>query len=152
MSQSNKRSEVDWSKVRVGNVYIDTLPPEERKKYEAFLTPEKRAELKRSAELEDQDQEWVRAEQDRFDEEAMGKGCTPHRARAILRRLAWRQGLSNDEMLARSGLDTAALASMKDRDAKPTIETMEAYAKALGKKLLIVLADAEGSGDEPETP
>ena len=45
-----------------------------------------------------------------------------------------------------------ALASMKGRDAQPTIETMEAYAKALGKKLLIVLADAEGSGDELETP
>ncbi len=40
-----------------------------------------------------------------------------------------------------SGMDEAALASMAGRDAKPTIETMEAYAKALGKKLLILLAD-----------
>jgi hypothetical protein len=55
-------------------------------------------------------------------------------------------------MMARSGLDATALASMQGRDAKPTIETMEAYAKALGKKLLIVLADAAGSRDEPETP
>jgi hypothetical protein len=44
--------------------------------------------------------------------------------------------------MRRSGLDEVALSSMIGRDAKPTIETMEAYARALGKKLLIVLADA----------
>ena len=57
-----------------------------------------------------------------------------------------RQGLSDDEMMAKSGLDATALASMIGRDAKPTLETMEAYAKALDKKLLIVLADEAAEG------
>jgi hypothetical protein len=51
-------------------------------------------------------------------------------------------------MMARSGLDLNSLASMAGRDAKPSIETMEAYAKALGKKLLIVLADDGDSGED----
>lgn len=125
---SKKLSEIDWSQVKIRSVYR-SLPPEQRAKY------------KQEAILEDQDIEWVRAEQARLDEEAIRKGCSPRLARAILRRLARCQGLSDEELMAKSGLDEAALASMSGLDAKPTIETLEAYAKALGKKLLIVLAD-----------
>ncbi len=73
----------------------------------------------------------------------------PHLAINVLRFERHRQGLSDDEMMVRSGLDATALASMVGRDARPSIETMEAYARALGKKLLIVLTDAEeGEGGE----
>jgi ribosome-binding protein aMBF1 (putative translation factor) len=140
-----KRPEIDWSKIRVGNVYLDTLSPEERKKFEPFLTPEKRAEYKRIAELEDQDREWVRAEAEKWHEEAMRKGIVPRTARFVLMQERNRQGLSDEEMMTRSGLDAEALASMSGRDAKPTIEIMEAYARALGKQLLIALADADNS-------
>lgn len=127
---SKKLSEIDWSQVKIRSVYR-SLPPDQRAQY------------KKEAELEDQDIEWVRAEQDRLDEEAMHQGCSPRRASSALRRLARRQSLSDEEMMARSGLDREAIASMSGRDATPSIETMEAYAKALGKKLLIVLADEE---------
>ncbi len=70
----------------------------------------------------------------------------PHLAVNVLRIERNRQGLSDDEMMAKSGLDATALASMIGRDAKPTLETMEAYAKALDKKLLIVLADEAAEG------
>lgn len=75
----------------------------------------------------------------------MRGGTPPHLAINVLRFERHRQGLSDDEMMARSGLDAEALASMAGRDAHPAIETMEAYARALGKQLLIVLADAEES-------
>lgn len=127
---SKKLSEIDWSQVKIRSVYR-SLPPDQRAQY------------KKEAELEDQDIEWVRAEQDRLDEEAMHQGCSPRRASSALRRLARRQSLSDEEMMARSGLDREAIASMSGRDATPSIETMEAYAKALGKKLLIVLADED---------
>ena len=154
MTHSNKRPEVDGSKIRVGNVKLNTLTPQERQTSEAILTPENRAESKRLAELADQDKgsEWLRNEADKSHEESMRNGTVPRLARFVLMQECKQQGLSDADMMARSGLDAAALTSMKGRDAKPTIETMEAYAKALGKKLLIVLADAEGSGDEPETP
>lgn len=123
-------SKLDRSEVNIKHRYVK-------------LTPEQSAHYKHLAELADQDQEWAQAEADRLDDEAMCKGSSPRRANSALRRLARRQGLSNEELMAKSGLDEAALASMSGRDAKPTIETMEAYAKALGKKLLIVLADEE---------
>jgi hypothetical protein len=139
-------SRIDWSKVRIGNVYLNDLSPEERKKYEPWLTPEKRAEHKRLAELEDQDMEYWQVEGDKIDAERMKEGMPARSAIGALRRLARRQGLSDEDIMARSGLDAAALATMSGRDAKPTIETMEAYARALGKQLLIVLADAEEEG------
>jgi len=138
-------SRIDWSKVRIGNVYLSDLSPEERKKYELWLTPEKRAEHKRLAELEDQDMEYWRVEGDKIDAERMKEGMPARSTIGALRRLARRQGLSDEDIMARSGLDAAALATMVDRDAKPTIKTMDAYARALGKKLLIVLADEESS-------
>ena len=138
-------SRIDWSKVRIGNVYLSDLSPEERKQYEPWLTPEKRAEHKRLAELEDQDMEYWRVEGDKIDAERMKEGMPARSAIGALRRLARRQGLSDDDIMARSGLDAAAIASMSGRDANPTIETLEAYARALGKQLLIVLADADHS-------
>lgn len=138
-------SRIDWSKVRIGNVYLSDLSPEERKQYEPWLTPEKRAEHKRLAELEDQDMEYWRVEGDKIDAERMKEGMPARSAIGALRRLAWRQGLSDDDIITRSGLDAAAIASMSGRDANPTIETLEAYARVLGKRLLIVLADEESN-------
>ena len=45
-------------------------------------------------------------------------------------------------MSARSGIDCTTAAELEEGDADPTIETLERDAQALGKKLLIVLADA----------
>lgn len=108
-----------------------------------WLTPEKRAEHARiRAELDAEYPELK--EKSRESRRArMRHGATPHRARYLLIGERSEQGLSDDDMMTRSGLDADALASMYGRDAKPTIETMEAYAKALGKKLLIVLADED---------
>jgi len=118
----------------------------ESQKLPDWLTSEKRAEHARvREEIKAELPEIRRHARDRHDrhEVNMRGGVPPYLAVSVLRFERNRQGLSDAEMMARSGLDAAALASMAGRDARPTIETMEAYARALGKKLLIVLADAE---------
>lgn len=110
-----------------------------------WLTPERRTEHARireevKAELPD-----IRAHARQKHERDMREGTAPGRARWVLTSERHRQGLSDEDITTRSGLDAAAVASMYDINAKPTIETMEAYARALGKKLLIVLADEEHS-------
>lgn len=127
-------SKVDWTKVNIRSVYRS-------------LSPEGRAEHQRLAELDDQDMAFWQAEGDKIYAERMQAGLPRRAAIAALRRECNRQGLSDDEMIARSGLNAEALASMAGRDAKPTIETMEAYARALGKRLLIVLVDEENSDE-----
>jgi hypothetical protein len=113
-----------------------------------WLTPERRAEHARireeiKAELPEI-REHARERHERHEDNMRG-GTPPHLAINVLRFERHRQGLSDDEMMARSGLDAEALASMAERDAHPAIETMDAYARALGKRLLIVLADEESS-------
>jgi ribosome-binding protein aMBF1 (putative translation factor) len=138
-------SKLDWSKIDPSQLNITSVSRR--------LSPEERAESKRRAELADQDKAWVRAEADRIHEESMRNGTVPRMARYVLMQERKQQGLSDDEMIARSGLDATALASMAGRDAHPTIETMEAYARALGKKLLIAFADEEPEAQEsPSEP
>ncbi len=112
-------------------------------KYANFLTPEKRAEHARIREEIKAELPEIRERARELHDQAMRQGTAPHKARLVLLSERHRQGLSDEEMMARSGLDAAALASMSGGDACPTIETMEAFARALGKKLLIVLADEE---------
>jgi len=113
-----------------------------------WLTPERRAEHARIREEIKTElpeiREHARERHERHEDNMRG-GTPPHLAINVLRFERHRQGLSDDEMIARSGLDAEALAPMAGRDANPTIETIEAYARALGKQLLIVLTDAEES-------
>jgi len=106
-----------------------------------WLPPDNQAEHARTrAELDAEYPE--RKQKGRESRQArMRDGADPHRARYLLLGERSEQGLSDEEMMARSGLDADALASMYGRDATPSIETMEAFARGLGKELLIVLAD-----------
>ncbi|ETX04604.1 MAG: hypothetical protein ETSY2_27860 [Candidatus Entotheonella gemina] len=114
-------SKVDPSKLNLRSVYRN-------------LSPEERATYKRIAELADQDKEWASMEADQIMAKRMKAGLNCRAAVAALRRECKRKGISNDEMMARSGLDAAGLASMAGRDAMPSIEIMEAYALSPGQK------------------
>ena len=116
-------------------------------KYTDYLTPERLAEHTRiREEIKDELPEiWQHADERR--DQLMRDGATPRQAISLLLLERSRQGLSDEEMMARSGLDAAALTTMLGRDANPTIATLKAYAQALGKTLLITLADAkDGQG------
>jgi hypothetical protein len=114
-------------------------------KHADWLTPEKCAEHDRIREKVKAELPEIRDHARQKHEREMREGTAPDRARWVLTSERHRQGLSDDEIMARSGLDAAAVASMSDIHVTPTIETMEAYARALGKKLVIVLADEEHS-------
>lgn len=118
------------------------------KKPADYLTPERLAEDARIREEIKAELPELREHARVLHDNAMRNGTAPRKAISILRSERNRQGLTDNEMMARSGLDLHSLASMAGRDAKPSIETMEAYAKALGKKLLIVLADDGDSGED----
>lgn len=112
----------------------------ESQKLADWLTPEKRDEQARIREEIKAELPEIREHaHERYEhhEDNMRGGTPPHFVVNLLRFERNRQGLSDAEVMTRSGLDAEALASMVGRDAKPTIETMEAYARALGKQLLI---------------
>ncbi len=84
----------------------------------------------------------MRAEAQEALENAMKTGLSPRPAILTLKRQRQRQGLSFAATKARGGIDRASACRLENSlDANPTIKTLERYAKALGKKLLIVLAD-----------
>ncbi len=105
-------------------------------------TPEERARHARIREDVKAHLPEMRAEAQEALENAMQTGLRPRSAILTLKRERQRQGLSFADMKARSGIDRASACRLeKSPDANPTIKTLERYAKALGKKLLIVLAD-----------
>lgn len=126
-------SKIDLSKVDPSTINIKSV-------YRS-LSPEERAKHKRLAELADQDKEWASAEAERIFEEGMKTGLHRRAALAALKRERQRQGLSIEDVSARSGIDCDRAAELEQKDADPTIKTLEAYAQALGKKMRIVFAD-----------
>ncbi len=73
------------------------------------------------------------------------KEATPLRqALAILRAERERQGLSLADINERTGIDRAALSRLENNEeANPTLATLERYADALGKQLVVLLSDSK---------
>ncbi len=114
-------------------------------KMAAFWTPERRAEDERIRELELQNREQAREMGDELNAEAFKSPQVPFRALASLRYERKRLGLSDDDIAAH-GLDAEALASMTGANPDPSLSTLQAYAKAVGKRVRLVFDDA----DSPE--
>lgn len=56
-----------------------------------------------------------------------------------------KQGLSLAQLKEYTGIEGATLASLENHeDINPTIHTLTRYAEAVGKKVLVVLANADG--------
>jgi DNA-binding Xre family transcriptional regulator len=54
-----------------------------------------------------------------------------------------RLGLSLNDIYERTGIDRAALSRMENNeDANPTLATLERYAEALGKQMIVLLSDS----------
>ncbi len=129
MKFHEERLFVETSKPRITHTYRKT-------------TPEERARHTRIREDVKAHLPEMRAEAQEALENAMKTGLSPRPAILTLKRERKRQGLSFADMKARSGIDrTSACRLENSPDANPTIKTLERYAKALGKKLLIVLGD-----------
>jgi DNA-binding Xre family transcriptional regulator len=76
--------------------------------------------------------------------EALKKKGTPIRhVIAALRAERERQGLSLADLNERTGIDRAALSRLENNEeANPTINTLERYAAAVGKQMIVLLADS----------
>jgi transcriptional regulator with XRE-family HTH domain len=62
-----------------------------------------------------------------------------------LKALREQQGLSISDMAQRTGMDRAMISRLENGQVdNPTISTMTRYAKALGKRVVVSLKDAEG--------
>lgn len=54
-----------------------------------------------------------------------------------------RQGLSLADINERTGIDRAALSRLENNeDANPTLATLERYAEAVGKQMIVLLSDS----------
>ena len=122
-------------------LFVDTSKPGIKHSYRK-TTPEGRARHARIREDVKTHLPEMRAEAQEALENAIQTGLSRRPAIATLKRERQRQGLSFADMKARSGIDRSSACRLENSpDANPTIKTLERYAKALGKKLLIVLAD-----------
>jgi DNA-binding XRE family transcriptional regulator len=69
------------------------------------------------------------------------EGTPLRQALAALRAERERQGLSLADMNARTGIDRAALSRLENNgDSNPTLATLERYAEALGKQIVVLLS------------
>jgi ribosome-binding protein aMBF1 (putative translation factor) len=111
---------------------IREATPAEKEKYRKM-----REELEQEKpEIIEQARQWKAAH-----EEAIGQ---LHEAFRLLRDERQRQGLSLADLEQRTGMSRSALCRLEtDLEANPTITTLQRYADALGKRLLIVVADAQ---------
>ncbi len=112
-----------------------------------LLSPEMEAEDARIREEIEAELPEIRARAYELHDIEMQKGMVGRRTIAILRHERERLGLSDEEMITRSGLDAKTLATMIEPGANPTLSTVEAYAAAVGKTVRILLdPQAEETG------
>jgi len=76
--------------------------------------------------------------------ELLKKEGTPLRqVLAALRAERERQGLSLKDIYERTGIDRAALSRLENNvDANPTLSTLERYAEAVGKQMVVLLSES----------
>ena len=73
---------------------------------------------------------------------AMGEYWELRKTFAALRALREQQGLSISDMAERTGMDRAMISRLENGQVdNPTIATMNRYAKALGKRVVVSLVD-----------
>ncbi len=71
------------------------------------------------------------------------KGTPIRHVIATLRAERERQGLSLADLNERTGIDRAALSRLENNEeGNPTISTLERYAAAVGKQMIVLLADS----------
>ena len=71
------------------------------------------------------------------------EGTPLRQALSALRAERERQGLSLADINERTGIDRAALSRLENNeDANPTLLTLERYAEALGKQLVVLLSES----------
>ena len=75
---------------------------------------------------------------------AIQEGIALEHAMSVLKAERLKKGLSLAEMKERTGIERSALSRLENNaEANPTVNTLNRYADAVGKKVLVVLANED---------
>ncbi len=106
------------------------------------LTPEERRRVAEGRSLTSVDEPEIRQRASVFKKQHEQARAALHDAVKLLKDERQRAGLSLAEVADRTGIERPNLSRLEnDDETNPTIATLTRYADALGKRLLIVLAD-----------
>jgi len=76
--------------------------------------------------------------------EALQHGIAIQHAMSVLKAERVKKGLSLSDMKERTGIERSTLSRLENNEeANPTVNTLTRYADAVGKKVFVVLADAD---------
>lgn len=76
--------------------------------------------------------------------EALQRGIALQHTMVVLKAERVKQGLSLADIQARTGMERSTLSRLENQEeANPTVNTLTRYAEAIGKKVFVVLADAD---------
>ena len=76
--------------------------------------------------------------------EAMQRGIAMQHTMAVLKAERMKKGLSLSDMKERTGIERSTLSRLENHEeANPAVNTLIRYAEAVGKKMFIVLVDAD---------
>jgi DNA-binding XRE family transcriptional regulator len=119
----------------------------EAKHIHRALTPEERArvaEVRRQVTAEEHE---IRQKAQRYNREYQDAQAALHDALKLLKSERERLGLSLTEVAERTGIERPNLSRLEnENEPNPTVATLTRYADALGKRVLIVLADRLPAG------
>jgi ribosome-binding protein aMBF1 (putative translation factor) len=114
----------------------------EAKHVRRSLTPDERRRIVEARKLIAADEPEIRQKASAFKKQHDQARSTLHDAVKLLKEERQRAGLSLAELADRTGIERPNLSRLEnDDETNPTIATLTRYADALGKRLLIVLAD-----------
>jgi DNA-binding phage protein len=106
------------------------------------LTADERKRVVAARAEVDQDKPEILRRAKRYKQEADAARATLQEALQMLKRERESQGLSLADIQKRTGIERPNLSRLENEaEANPTIATLTRYAEALGKRLMIVLAD-----------
>jgi transcriptional regulator with XRE-family HTH domain len=116
------------------------------------FTPEELAEWKRLVAEVDAEKDGIIADARRFLERRRRVLARLNQVLCLLRAERERQGLSLSDLQERTGIDRGALSKLENaKEPNPTISTLQRYAEALDKELVIQLMDREDA-NQPSSP
>jgi DNA-binding phage protein len=111
------------------------------------LTPEERARVTEARRLIAAEEPEIRKKARIYKREYDAAQAALHDALKLLKAERERLGLSLTEVAERTGIERPNLSRLENEtEPNPTVATLSRYAEALGKRLLIVLADQASPG------
>jgi DNA-binding phage protein len=106
------------------------------------LTANERAKVNEARHLVEAESTEIRRKAKQYKQEYEAGRATLQEAVQLLKAERMRQGLSLSDIQTRTGIERPNLSRLENEEtANPTVATLTRYAEALGKRLVIVLAD-----------